>query len=410
MNIVKFLVVTVAFFYLSANAEQEIIAVEVDEQVDYDYIAKFINNHVQNRIDEAKKEFLRSEFKKEHQETIDLDKGYSKKHPLIIDLANTNTLNSVSDHSGAFYIKVINMVPRQRDQYSFSVDTKKIAPLPFHRIATTGDQVETLSFGESPGDVPNMVTMSALEKMLAIEVPKKIENHCTPFQDLVESVRLSNSEAKVDQYVSQLRALTAEGLYAVCPNFTNIMESIELTTTQLVKFKVKRNNEYTISISKKGSEDRLIKVRGLSKQWMSHFGFTFVENRNDSYFSKEGLASGEPPATTYTIEKQQDSDDFLYSATALFTYPYATSGDWKFGVTTGLGANNESIFIYLGPSVVIHDNFLFTMGVVIQEFDVLKGVYDEGQDIGTTPIDSQNLVDSTYKPSFGFTFGYKFSE
>jgi hypothetical protein len=85
-------------------------------------------------------------------------------------------------------------------------------------------------------------------------------------------------------------------------------------------------------------------------------------------------------------------------------------GDWKFGVTTGLGANNESVFIYAGPSVVIHDNFIITVGMVMQEFDVLNGVYEIGQDVGDAPIDSGNLVRSTYKESFSFTLGYKFSD
>ena len=378
--------------------------VEQNPKADLNEIAK---KRFDRQVEEKRSEYLKNTPPVYDQsQPINLDDGFTKNRPYVIDASTDAPEVLIDDYSGTFYLKIVNLVPSLRHQYSFLISSQSVSIPPFERTGIP----EAPQPKQDPEHESTEVDGEPNEYEIAKIISQLTYEYCDKFRAVRDSVYDSDTEIKVRDARGKFNQAIVTGDYAICPGYAAEIKNVEIATTQELIFSVKRNKEYQVSIERPSLTPKKMKVTGVNKQWLSHFGFTFVRNKSESFYSADSGEASDAGNPTYIIKEQNDVDDYLYSAAVLLTYPFSVAGDWKFGITTGLGANNESIFLYLGPSMIIHENFLITAGFVIQEFDVLNGTYDEGKNIGETPIDSDNLVQSTYKPSFGISLGYRFSD
>jgi hypothetical protein len=237
---------------------------------------------------------------------------------------------------------------------------------------------------------------------------------CLNLHALIDQIRASKTESDVPYLLNLINTavttIEKEGKQAECISELALVSVVKKSSHYQKSIKISNNESVTIEISRSGIT-RTIILKGKEKKWLTHVGLGFFDNKDKSYFSKQSITGTNPEVTSYILTKKKDSSDFDYSALALFTYPvelgYVFDGS-GWGVTAGLGATKEKPVAMLGISGILDYQFIVTAGFIIQEYTTLKGEFNDNQLLGDTPIDSSNLVENTYKPSFGIVLGFSF--
>lgn len=186
-------------------------------------------------------------------------------------------------------------------------------------------------------------------------------------------------------------------------------------TTKSAVFEILADHKATISVVYLGSTVFAHKVSQPKTEWLTHVGFSFIDNRGESYYSQteEQSVTDEQGNTTsqsvHVVTKQHNQDSVLYGASVLYTYPTnKLSDDWEFGFTAGLSANSNTVAVLVGPSLILRKNVLINLGLIAQEFDELSGTFEEGQILTGDPLDSSALTSKKFKTSLGITIGFNF--
>ncbi|MBY6188609.1 hypothetical protein KUV89_18490 [Marinobacter hydrocarbonoclasticus] len=200
---------------------------------------------------------------------------------------------------------------------------------------------------------------------------------------------------------------------------------LEANTTYAFSRTMPESSNMTVTIEQKSKEsDGTVKTetaasitfKGDSREFYSHLGVGFLDDRNRNYFSAdtgETDADGKP---IYQVQEGASPSGFNYSIMAVFSYPVWDIKDNKehqFALSAGLGASLDTPIAYFGISYILNEAFLISGGAAIAEREVLKPNYsttpgDSNNIIGTKPIDSKDLVETTYKPTYMLVFGYRF--
>lgn len=149
---------------------------------------------------------------------------------------------------------------------------------------------------------------------------------------------------------------------------------------------------------------------GKCGEWRTSYGFTFVPDRDERYFSKEvtpssgGSAGTATPATEFSIVRENDRRDLKFLPSIFFTWnaPEKNHG-WAFG----LGHDLENVALFAGYGVTKKENITATFGVAIHEATELAGRYSEGDKLKES-LDSAQLVEESFVPNlyFGVTFRF----
>jgi len=308
-----------------------------------------------------------------------------------INLINPEKTSSILLTANTLKISLLNMPPKERDDYKISVgynfvDVKKLTQPTF-----TKDQHGVVAHAQV--DASGECQVTGTSGTLNPTLQKDIWDAATP-----EKIQEIYAEAKKTWIPSDNTKYTKSCL-------TYIKKSTTYTSPNIV---VPTGYDVTAKVNYMGNTVASYNVVQTKKSdWMTHVGFTFTANRGESYYSEKALDSD-----TYTIQAQRNQSNTLYSATALFTYPvgYFGSDNFAWGWTAGLSASSDTIAVLIGPSIIIKKNVLINLGMIYQEFDELGGIYYEGQKLGSSPIDSSVLTTKSYKPSIALTVGFRFGE
>lgn len=297
---------------------------------------------------------------------------------IVFDLANPQNKSVLIDKNlTEIQVKLKNVPPRLSDAYSVDIEFNKVSAPALTRP-----------------------TASTQPKALIALAPK-----CPTTGDpktFVDAINNATQPSVVKTTISA--ALQNNNISKQC--IDHVVESTVITHNISLK------SDYNVSIAVSDSSKVLSKYE-LSKptqNFLTHIGFTFVANKGKQYYSKPNITGDN---TQYVITEQANQDDVLYAASALFTYPIgsffnAKSTDW--GWTAGLSANQDTVAVSFGPSLIIADNILLNVGAIFQEFDELSGTYSAGDVITGDPIDSSALSKSAFKLSYGITIGFNFGD
>lgn len=348
-------------------------------------------NPADNSTDEAKKSAASSNSIT--YDTVTLSEKGSDSLPLILDLAQKNTIDVSSAKPGRVYLRVINMLPTQRGNYSITQNSELVPISAFTKPTPNDISVDSDGAPLSPAtntpcedlkSVMDDVNDATAEDSAFVSNVAKLRNH----YDLAQKV--TNDDNDNNNCGQGLLTAAEQTIKNTALNITLDLEPNTKSTVTVIRNNVVKN---TANFEAKRT------------QWMTHMGFTFVDNRGQSYYSKfDGTSS-------YTVSKQNNNDDILYAATVLFTYPFWQTPGHGFGVgwTAGIGSTLDNIQVTTGVGLIIGDNFLINIGGTAMQFEELKGTYAVNDDLGSTAVDSTDLVTEEFGFALSLSLGYKFN-
>lgn len=318
------------------------------------------------------------------------------KADIYVDLSNPVNNKITSIKTGQLKVLIINMIPSEQTNYIVQVESVAYIPAPFEDKALKA-QIEAAKKA-NPKAADATAAMAAL-------------NPCPePTSDYSDILGAKNS-IEVAKFVSaaerKIVKITREtdSAQTNCVDHLSKIESAILQTMRAVDVSIDHNEDAKITVSLGSTSDVVASthIQPRRSEWISSYGFGFVKNEDKNYYSVGDSTAG------YVVTKQQDRNDFSYSALAIFTYPIAQLGKgFEFGLSGGIGATENNIAALIGASLVSNKNFIVTAGATFQEFNVLKGQYKVGENVGATLIDSDVLQDKTYKPAFAIVLSYRF--
>jgi hypothetical protein len=313
-------------------------------------------------------------------DTIEISNLGSKDAPLILDLTKKSNLTTTTQKPGKVYLKIVNMLPSLKDSYFVSLDEKNVPVTPFTRpsnpaVALTADPICT----SIDADITSILAAAQEDSVLS---------------KLINRLRQSIKTAK---------ALTANQCNPQL--LINAKTTLDATQVNIVA-DLNANTEILLSVGRIGVDSTLgdAVFTAKPKEWMTHIGFTFLDNKSIQYYSKK-------VGNDYIISEQNTDSDILYAASILFTYPFYSNGDNSFGVgwSAGLGAASDTIQVTTGLSLIFAQNFVLNFGATAMQFDKLKGTYEEGQNIGQDSLDSSAMSDKQFDVGGSITLGYRFN-
>ncbi|MCH9813056.1 MAG: hypothetical protein K0U47_03835 [Epsilonproteobacteria bacterium] len=185
-------------------------------------------------------------------------------------------------------------------------------------------------------------------------------------------------------------------------------DPIDLHTKMSKLLYLSSNENLTLSINRKEeSKDISWNYKWNVKQtsyWIYHFGFSFTSKNKDQYFIK---ANGDD----HNITKKEDRDGYDYLPSLMFSYydeswPSLMRGT-QLAITTGLNFEKDNIALFMGPSLVIGDNFLLTVGPSVRREKVLDGRYNVGDSVASD-FSEDKLYEDAYKFRWHIALGYRF--
>lgn len=284
--------------------------------------------------------------------------------------------------SGKLHLKVINMLPVRR--YVIEIGEQVVSPPPFQ---DPRPQIEN--------NQESMKTRGVLGRSTCDDFNNQIDN----IMSLTDESLLPAELEELKRIDGRLKNENCGATYEEIVKLTEFNKSID----------IQPNTRYTISVSNADTMYAKVELSPINT-WLTHVGFTFVDNKDENYFSKKVTTSEPDSNSNYELSRASSRDDFDYAAMAMFTYPFYDFGkNWQLGFTAGLGTDSNNLIIGAGLSLIVYKNVVITAGVVGTEFDVLKGEYNLGDNLGESPIESDNLVDQTYKFAPALTISLRFN-
>lgn len=327
---------------------------------------------------------------KAKEQVLRLNELGTEKQPHVLDLARESDLKISTHTSGAAYVRILNMLPSRLPSYVLEYESTRISmPAWTDPRKTSPATLAGTSCGALHGAIDDVL--------------KATEEAALPV--LLETMADASRAAEQEMAKAAAEAKKSGGTPAGgCADYVDAADELAVSTRKLVVLDIRRGSEATLRM-RRGELKREIVLRSEPRQWLTHVGFTFMDNKDERYYSREIAAA----PGTYEVARQSGNQRYKYAATALFTYPMSNHASGvDVGFTAGVGASAENVAVIAGVGILFGENVLLTVGAAVQEFDVLSGVYQEGQVLGAQPVDSSALADKTYKTSVMATLGFRF--
>lgn len=335
---------------------------------------------------------------------LDLTQSGTKKSPIVLDLDSPDVnLNVSSQKPGVVYVKLKNILPMRKGDYAISIEQEVYAIEPFDKsqfVDEGSGQKALVNFDSS--DPANSCDYLADQIKLIAEIKKQDQFQ----QFLAERQALGNWLNSYKQLDGSSKNRFDASMTTGCPNNIAFAKDLVDAETELtVRFLLEDNSRADFKVSLDGEKLASMTVATKKRRWVTHVGFTFMDNKDESYYSQK------LPDDTYYVQRKDTSGELSYTATMLFTYPHwDLKNGYLAGPSVGLGASNDSISVLMGFSILFNENFVLSGGMAIREFETLSGSYYSKQNLGADPVDSADLTDKTYKATPMITFGYKFAQ
>lgn len=222
------------------------------------------------------------------------------------------------------------------------------------------------------------------------------------------TIRNSNDEDEVARNVA-----ATEALLDACPkedvrkDARAVIASTRETLAAL--FEVASGQELKVVVSRGADADLKqwtntyqTPARG---RWFSSYGFVFVRNEDENYFSqaKEGTTD------RFTITRKADNQDYDFAPSVFFSWlPAQWEGrNVSFGPAAGLGFDQSNPIVFLGPMVTYNQNISLVAGVVMHKQRRLSGNYKAGQEVSENLTETQ-LREETFRPNVFFGLSIRF--
>lgn len=239
---------------------------------------------------------------------------------------------------------------------------------------------------------------------------KENENPCSTIIDAKTNLLKATKESKVpDLKKALIKAI--DDNQGSCDADIFLARQVLESTEQTITFdRVSDGHRYTLEVSRKDDNGEPIKWTyeykyDFANTWITHVGLTFLENKNNYYFTEKESGSG---TSSYIINKENRISQFSKITSIMFTYlekdKIGSKHEWA--PTVGLGYDNNQFSILTGVSWVYGTNIMVTGGLAIAPFDRLAGKYHEDQQVSsaksrdelkTTGYDTAAFISVTFR-------------
>lgn len=136
--------------------------------------------------------------------------------------------------------------------------------------------------------------------------------------------------------------------------------------------------------------------------WRISYGFTFVPNEDEEFFSKQ---DGEE----FVITRENDREDLDFAPSVMFSWlPVSQRAKtWANGLTTGLGFDLEDPVLFAGWGLTYAENVMLTAGLIVHNQSRLAGRFNEG-DVVKENLESSQLLEDTFAANIYFGVSFRF--
>ncbi|HEY0684574.1 MAG TPA: hypothetical protein VGD45_19715 [Steroidobacter sp.] len=276
--------------------------------------------------------------------------------------------------------RVVNLIPKEGVKYEIRVvERMRLEP-----------ELDLKSFlGGSKGDVDDCTAKSNAIRAKLLDAASEKAVKDTLVAAPADLTKAGCSQSAQKAHVDSLRAVTSFEVMNVFPLEAGREISVQVVRDGAV---VSTYNFYT-----PGSE------------WLISYGFTFVQNKDDDYFS---TAVGDP-AGAFAITKGRSSDGYDFAPSIFFSRrtddqkEHAWCLDCRIVPAFGVGTDFENVSVFLGLGLLYGDNIMVTLGGAVTQQAELRGKYRNGQII-QEELDEDQLTEKKWGGTvyFGLTFRF----
>lgn len=297
---------------------------------------------------------------------------------VTIDLSEGGSRTHVLNKTGWVNIRVKNMIPKLWSDYLIQSELTVHTVKPLQKPASISPEItdaEGVDICELNDELTKLENASDSEAVatLITEI-RSVNKPQGPCSDTVEKINalLKKTESQVEAYIDE-----------------------------------SYDSRITVSLGSSTNVVATSLVKPIRREWITSYGFGFVDNRDQHYHTVGNSVDG------YIVAHQQDRQSLSYASLVVFTYPLGPIKKLKgsgieWGLTGGIGATQENVSALAGVSAIVNKNYVLTIGASFQEFAILKGQYSPGDNVGSTPLDSSVLADKTFRAAAAIVLSYRF--
>jgi hypothetical protein len=303
--------------------------------------------------------------------------------PLTVDLAGEVTQTWEID-PGTYSLEITNRIPGKAYIAVANVRNIPIPALPN-------------PFAEAPLPAPD---------------EKKPKDPCAALQAALQDIYSPKSEESgVPLAVLKLQAASGAAAAATCdPSLLKESERAKKATTVLMPrvyvLKAGQRLEVVVTRTEPAKTWKVTFTTGPRGDWLTSYGFMFIPNRDQQFFSAPGTENDE-----FVITRKHDRNSLDFTPSVFFNFLRASDQEQSLvlGPTAGLGFDLEAPVVFAGGSLFYERNIALVVGAVIHQEKRLRGQYTSGQTIKENLSEDQ-LTEKTYRPGFFMGLSFRFSE
>jgi hypothetical protein len=294
----------------------------------------------------------------------------------ILDLSQPSIgfENPISVSNGMLTVEIINKVPSASYRVNWHIETRLLPPF------------SVSSFPDEP----------------------RLAAECQDVKEPFEKLNAATTEQEVAAAVPDLKEALQD-----CSVDRPLIRAATKTlaaTTERVEVALDYESELRIEVVRFGMQAEVKEWEAAyrtpdSGQWILSYGFTFVPNNDDLFFSKQDASD----SGKYHITRKSDNRDWDFAPSIFYSWMperFRTSYGF-FSLGGGLGFDLSNPIVFFGPAFTIRHNLTIAGGVVVHKEKRLNGKYSPGDEVSENLSEDQ-LKEETYKPTWfaGLTFRF----
>jgi hypothetical protein len=233
---------------------------------------------------------------------------------------------------------------------------------------------------------------------------------CPAFAESLKALQEADNETAAANARRNLQSLLADAIAKGC---TEVRAALDYMGRMVwgpssEAYVLKSGERLQVTVTRTNGQQAVTWVKvfttGSAGEWIASYGFTFLPNRDETYFSKTKASAGQ-----FVVTPTQGNEGLDFTPAVFFTWFPASNGHqtWVFGGTAGLGFELSTPAIFAGLSMMYHENVQLVLGVAVNQQLRLNGQYSKGETISEN-LSRDQLSSKAYRPNWflGLTFRF----
>lgn len=285
------------------------------------------------------------------------------------------------------------------------------------RSIDAGDEIELVVVNKTPTlDYDIEVTRRIVLPMIPPPAGGEVQENDGPFDSAVQADPCAEAAAKIRNSTDEVstKAAVIEGrALADCSNHGGLQQAIAFTRESLATYEMDCGQELeaTITRTTESGDTRTWTAKFATPacgEWLTSYGFTFVPNDDEEYFSKS--IGNDMFEITRKNDDRSDFDDLDFVPSIFYSYIPSgipqDGGAW--GWTFGLGFDQSTPNLFVGGGYNFQRFVSLIGGIVIHEKKHLDGQYEPMQQLMEN-LTEDKLHDESYGASLFIGASFRFN-